>query len=148
DFLCEDPKCRNIGVRVTAVNHWRVPEEDPLFRAPHYRVLDKHHPDCFWAQLSSADDEDETVAIQPPETRRIRPALETRLVPRFYPPAIDEPDIGASPIELAINRIRAIPDPMARRSEMLGYLRGEGASATSLEALVSCYEELKTVRGE
>ena len=45
DFICSDPECRKAGVRVTAVNNWRVPEESLPFKSPHFRLLDKnHHP--------------------------------------------------------------------------------------------------------
>lgn len=59
-FLCSDERCRSSregGVRVTAVNHYRIPSEQHM--SPHYREHDEHAEECYWKELDRALDEED-----------------------------------------------------------------------------------------
>lgn len=146
-FLCSDEKCRNSqpgGVRVTAVNHYRIPKERE--RSAHYRELDPHADNCYWKELELALQEEEETPAPADETEKARRRVArkvTRLITKFTIP-VDEADVpGGSQITSEIDRIRKDPDPHQRRRALRQYVGGLGATATSLEALVSCFEELK-----
>jgi hypothetical protein len=153
-FLCSDPKCRNSktdGVRVTGVNHYKLPEEGKVFKSPHYRKLDEHIATCDWmeltaalkaAELSSDDDEDNELQASSDKHRKLQHIL-TRLIKRFVIPPVDTEGGTSNEICGELERIRNLGDQQSRRKELLAYARGVGSTATSLEALVSCYEELK-----
>jgi len=148
-FLCEDGKCRysnSRGVRVSAPNHWRVPQENVEFTSPHFRKLDEHSSECVWSQMHEAAEEEAQDGDETPDIVRVRRALQTRLITRFIIPDADEGGDGSTPAD-ELKRIRDISHREDRYRELRKYLRGEGSTATNLEALVSCYEELKS-KGE
>lgn len=146
-FLCSDEQCRKSrpgGVRVTAVNHYRIPKERE--RSAHYRELDSHADNCYWKELELALQEEEEAPAPADEIekahRRIARKV-TRLVTKFTIPLDEAEEAKGSQFTSEIDRIRKDPDPHQRRRALRQYVRGLGASATSLEALVSCFEELK-----
>ncbi|MGL4668889.1 MAG: hypothetical protein ACRCWR_13285, partial [Saezia sp.] len=146
NFLCSDPVCREAGIRVLAINHNRLPEE--MIQSPHYREQDKHFSECEWIELKIAEieesqntqNEDERSASKDSKNKIIRQ------ITRFTPPSPDEKEGGASDdLKQELDRIRAIGDPQKRRKERLNYSRNMGSSSSSLEALVSCFEELQAL---
>jgi hypothetical protein len=148
-FLCSDENCRHTrkgGVRVTAVNYYRLPTEQIV--SPHYRKLklDQHSKDCYWEQLERAlQEEDDAISI-PTETEKARRRLARKvklLVTKFTIPTEEITESTGSKITSEFERIRKISDPVQRNQALRQYARGQGASASSLEDLVSCYEELK-----
>lgn len=146
-FLCSDENCRDSrpgGVRVTAVNHYRIPTERE--RSAHYRELDPHSDNCYWKELELALQEEEESPAPADEIEKARRRVArkvTRLVTKFTIPVDETDGSGGSQIASEIDRIRKDPDPRQRRRALRQYVRGLGATATSLEALVSCFEELK-----
>jgi hypothetical protein len=138
NFLCSDPLCRNDrlgGVRVIGVNHHKSPEEQEVTKSAHFRNLDDHIPTCEWVELEEAlkeDDKKNDDKISAKRKKLIRKVK--RLITRFVIPDIEENSGGAD------NE----PNPDQRRRQRLAYAHGAGSTATSLEALVSCYEELKS----
>jgi hypothetical protein len=151
NFLCSDPVCRKLDVRVTAVNHYRIPEEDDtVFMSPHYRLLDDHHVTCEWMQLDAALHQDEAQQALRDESeqesaRRKLCRKITRLITKFV---IPETDGGADSEGIAteFERIRTIQNPYSKRKALKEYVHGVGSTATSLEALVTCFEELRTLK--
>lgn len=148
NFLCSDPLCRNTrlgGVRVVGVNHHKSPEEQEVTKSAHFRNLDDHISTCEWVELEEAlkeDDkknDDKTTAKRKKLIRKVK-----RLITRFVIPDIEENSGGADIIVDELERIRKEPNPDQRRRQRLAYAHGAGSTATSLEALVSCYEELKS----
>lgn len=150
-FLCSDPTCRNSktgGVRVIGVNHYKSPEEDKVFKTPHYREQDDHIKSCEWMELDAAltDEElSEDNSEQQVPSNKHRKLLRklTRLITRFLIPPVGQKEGTPSEICSELERIRNLGDRAIRRRNLLTYARGVGSTATSLEALVSCYEELK-----
>jgi len=149
-FLCSDPICRankKGGVRVTGVNHYRLPEEQVVHNSPHYRKLDDHIPSCDWMELEEARREEELAGdLSRDATAERNHKLQrklTRLITRFIVPEDSGGEGTSSEVVNQLDKIRTISDRATRRKELLDYARGVGATATSLEALVSCYEELK-----
>lgn len=151
NFLCSDATCRHSlpkGVRITGVNHYKLPTEGTSKMSPHYRVLDPHLPNCVWIELEAAEKEEiqnEDVEVKDGNPRKKGRKL-THLVTRFVVPSADDQGAAQNEAQRQLDAIRLIPSPAARRKAILQYARGAGATATSLEALVSCYEELKEVR--
>lgn len=151
-FLCSDPRCRNSragGVRVIGVNHYRMPEEGKVFKSPHYRELDEHIPTCEWKELEAAlaaedlSSDDAERGASPPKRRKPQSKV-TRLITRFVIPEILADEAPSNEIQQELGRIRNIGNREVRRRELVRYARGTGSTATSLEALVTCYEELKS----
>lgn len=146
-FLCSDEDCRHSqhgGVRVTAVNHYRLPTEQQM--SPHYREHDPHAENCYWKELERALDEEDELLAPADETEKARRRVACkvkRLVTKFIVPADENGEIDGSQIISEIDRIRKDPDPRSRRKSLRRYAREFGATATSLESLVSCFEELK-----
>lgn len=145
-FLCSDEGCRNSrtgGVRVTAVNHWRLPTEQQ--KSPHYREVDEHAETCYWKELERAlQDDDSAFFVGETEEAQRRLAHKVkRLVTKFIMPADYSEEPNGTQVSAEIDRIRKNPDSVQRRQALQQYVRGLGATATSLEALVSCFEELK-----
>ena len=145
NFLCSDPICRKSkigGVRVSGINHYKLPKEQEV--SPHYRMSDIHIADCDWMELDAALadaesslDTDESTAQRRKLLRKIK-----RLITRFIIP--EELENGAQyEINNELDHIRSDKDKSSRRKKLLAYARGTGSTATSLETLVSCYEELK-----
>jgi hypothetical protein len=151
NFLCSDATCRHSrpkGVRVTGVNHYKLPTEGESHMSPHYRVLDPHQPNCVWMELEAAEKEEienEDGDVKDGNFRKKRRKL-THLVTRFVVPSADDQGVAQNEAERQLDEIRLMPSSTARRKAILQYARGAGATATSLEALVSCYEELKEVK--
>lgn len=148
NFLCSDEACRYTrtdGVRVTAVNHYRVPAEQQM--SPHYRELDPHAENCYWKELDRALEEDGDPPDVPPDerekTRRRVARKVKRLITKFVIPVGDDQKPDAPNIAIEIGRIKKDIDPLRRRRALRQYVRGLGATATNLEALVTCFEELK-----
>lgn len=150
-FLCSDPICRNSrsgGVRVTAVNHHRLPEESAVFRSPHFRRLDDHLPTCIWVELElirhkDAELEDGDSDVIPRQHRILHRKL-TRLVTRFIVPNNEHLSTVSREAIDFLNQIRSIQDPEKRRRTLVEYAQGIGTTATNLDALVTCFEELRT----
>lgn len=72
-FLCSDENCRDSrpgGVRVTAVNHYRIPTERE--RSAHYRELDPHSDNCYWKELELALQEEEEAPAPADEIEKAR----------------------------------------------------------------------------
>ena len=148
NFLCSDPRCRvstDSGVRITGVNHHKSPEDQKLTKSAHYRVWDTHINDCEWVELNAV-----LMANQPggdnkesAQPRQITQKV-TRLITQFDPVDPDEIDIPANnPLVDELERIRRETDPVIRRQKRAQYASGAGSKTSSLEAFVSCYEELK-----
>ena len=146
NFLCSDPICReskNGGVRIVGVNHNKSPEEQAISNSPHFRVLDKHDPNCNWVELEAALFEDEQLTeLQEPSKNRKKHPLVKRIITRFIIPDFSN-DENQDSVANELALIRSDTNSVSRREKLLAYARGAGATATSLEALVSCYEELK-----
>ncbi|MHB0926253.1 MAG: hypothetical protein ACYC1F_07105 [Gallionellaceae bacterium] len=153
-FLCSDETCRNSrpgGVRVTAVNHYRLPSE--LLKSPHYRELDQHADNCYWKELDRALDDDglslgspNNLEDEAEKARRRLMRKVKRLISKFIIPPDGEDDNGTGRINIVaaeLDRIRREANPKLRREALRQYAQGIGATATSLESLVSCFEELK-----
>lgn len=144
-FLCSDPICRKSkedGVRVSGVNHYKLPEEQEV--SPHYRVLDNHIADCDWMELGAALADAESSLDTEESTAQRRKLLRKikRLITCFVIP--EEVENGdQDEINNELEHIRNDKDRSSRRKKLLAYARGTGSTATSLETLVSCYEELK-----
>jgi len=149
-FLCSDPTCRSSdkdhGVRVTAVNHHRLPEEGKVFKSPHFRKWDDHIATCEWMELDAALRDGKLLeeVKESEKHRKIRNKV-TKLITRFILPSNEPKEGTGSRAGSELERIRGIADRQAKQRGMLGYLRGAGSTATSLEALVTCYEELKSL---
>jgi hypothetical protein len=149
-FLCSDEECRHTrpgGVRVTAVNHYRVPAEQE--RSPHYRELDDHAGTCYWMELERALSEE--TEIEDPhdevERNRRRAARKVkRLITKFIIPTDGSDEADGPKITSEIDIIRKEADPRVRRKALRQYARELGATATSLESLVTCFEELKDLK--
>lgn len=148
NFLCSDEMCRHSrpgGIRVTAVNHWRLPTEQQ--KSAHYRELDEHAEYCCWKELERVlHDNDSIRSIDENETEEARRRIVRkvkRLVTKFVIPADHSEESNAAQVTAEVDRIRMNPDSVQRRRGLRQYVRGLGATATSLEALVSCFEELK-----
>ena len=148
-FLCSDPICRKSkedGVRVIGVNHNKSPEEKKIFNSPHYREWDDHIADCDWMELDAALSDTELSIDTQESTGKRRKLLRKikRLITRFVIP--EEVENGTQDeIINELDHIRNDKNRSSRRKKLLAYARGTGSTATSLEALVSCYEELKYV---
>lgn len=153
-FLCSDETCRKSkpnGVRVIGVNHYRLPSE--LIKSPHYREQDSHAYDCYWEELDRAlNDEDLSSdatnglddEIEKNRLRLIRKVK--RLISKFIIPTDggnDNRTVGFNALDAELNRIRRNNDPALRRKAFRQYAQGTGATTTSLESLVSCFEELR-----
>ncbi|MFO6419233.1 hypothetical protein ACLBKS_03425 [Hylemonella sp. W303a] len=154
NFFCSDPRCRESkkgGVRVTAVNHSKLPEEHAIHRSAHFRKLDDHAPNCEWVELEYAQQQEELAESEKnegaaDEVRKRRSHRKiTRQITRFVIPDHEDKEYSSREAAEQLEKIRAITDTEVRRKMLLQYASGEGATATSLEALVSCYEELKEV---
>lgn len=148
-FLCSDEECRHsrpAGVRVTAVNHYRLPTEQQ--KSPHYRELDPHVENCYWKELERALDEEEDLPTPPDEKEKARRRVARKvksLITKFIVPVDEKDSENGSRITTEIDQIRRDPDPHRRRKALRQYARGLGATATSLESLVSCFEELRDI---
>jgi hypothetical protein len=147
-FFCSDPECRASrpgGVRVTAVNHHRLPEEDDVLISPHYRLLDAHADSCEWVLLGSVLDE---IAVETeltdgaPASRELKRKLR-RMITTFIAPTAEEPPSLCA--GRALDEVRSAPTRAEKRERMREYAKAAGSTATSLEALVSCFEELKAL---
>ncbi|MGM8229178.1 hypothetical protein ACSV5M_21555 [Cellvibrio sp. ARAG 10.3] len=148
NFLCSDPRCRvstDRGVRVIGVNHHKSPEEQELTKSAHFRVWDTHIADCEWVELNDVltanqrGGDNKEFAQQRQITQKV-----TRLITQFDP--VDPDDIGIpanNPLVEELECIRRETDPVVRRQKREHYASGTGSKTSSLEALVSCYEELK-----
>jgi len=169
-FLCSESECRNSkkgGVRVSGVNHYRTPEEnlDPdedtreskrppaksnlTFKSPHFRKLDPHIDSCCWKEMEVAMDEaqaNDHGTSEASSKRRKLLRIVKRMITRFVIPNPTEAESAGNGLGIEIERIRQIKDPTLRKNQLVAYARGAGGTATNLEALVSCYEELKRLK--
>lgn len=144
-FLCSDPACRNSkvdGVRVIGVNHYKSPEEQEVSNSAHYRVQDEHINTCEWMELDAALREEDKSEEAESNKHRKRLRKITRLITRFVIPD-DATNETSNTVNNELARIRNITDQITRRKELRSYASGVGSTATNLESLVSCYEELK-----
>jgi hypothetical protein len=146
NFLCSDPICRlsrKDGVRIIGVNYHKSPEEQEASKSAHYRIHDDHIDSCEWVELDEAlkeDDQNEN-ALSITKRRKLLRKV-SRLITRFVMPELGG-GAGNTDVVDELERIKMEPDPALRRKKRLAYAHGIGSTATSLEALVSCYEELK-----
>lgn len=87
-FLCSDPACRNSipnGVRVTAVNHQYLPEDENIEKSPHYRKLDEHIETCEWVFINTILDEPVSEEIKQSHQYKLSRKIK-RLITRFIVP--------------------------------------------------------------
>jgi len=148
DFLCSDPRCRWTrpqGVRVTAANHNRLPTEQR--RSPHFRVLDDHADDCYWADLDRAQQEAQTASksdvVEGPG--KVANPKVTRLVTKFILPTENGPATPGEAVAKELERVRKFTDAASKGQALRDYRSSLGSTATSLESLVTCFEELRTL---
>lgn len=148
-FLCSDEKCRDSrknGVRVTAVNHNRLPTERK--QSPHYRVWDSHTENCYWQEMERALQEEDEPSPESNDAERARRRVArkvTRLVTKFIIPTEESEEGNGPRVASEIDLISKIFDARQRRQALRQYVRGLGSTATSLEDLVTCFEELKSL---
>lgn len=143
-FLCSDPECRTSkkdGVRVSAINHQYLPEDDDISKSPHYRKWDAHIADCEWSILEAILTEPVSTDLE--KTTHYKLSKKgSRLISRFI---IPENNAHANEQEEKLKSIRKERNPEEKKKRLREYIKGVGSTATSMEALVSCYEELKTL---
>jgi hypothetical protein len=159
-FLCSDEDCRasrDGGVRVTGVNHSRIPEESVVFKSPHFRKWDTHLSTCIWNELESAEKEAIQEEDKEEERRNRLRRKVTRLITLFIVPDDENREDHAARVNEHLNEIRSIDGKAERLKRLRSYVKGLGSTATSLEALVSCFLELQkedvlserfTIRGQ
>lgn len=151
-FLCSDEECRYSradGVHVIAVNHNRLPAEQ--VKSPHFRDRDKHADNCYWKELERALNDDSPLDLSPEEVeaentyRRLGHKL-TKLITKFIiPPDGEVNETEGSNIAAELESIRNESNPVIRRKRLRKYVLGLGATATNLEALVTCFDELRSL---
>lgn len=141
-FLCSDPLCRNSksnGVRVTAVNHQYLPEDEDVTKSPHYRKWDEHIAECEWSLIDTILSEQHSTEAERSPQQEISKKVK-RLITRFI---IPDENAVADTQERELQAIRTEKNPVFKKERLRNYVRDAGSTATSMEALVSCYEELK-----
>ncbi len=143
-FLCSDPECRTSkkdGVRVSAINHQYLPEDDDISKSPHYRKWDEHIADCEWSIIEAILTE--PVSADQEKTTHYKLSKKgSRLISRFI---IPDNNTHADEQEEELTAIRGEKNPEEKKKRLRQYIKEAGSTATSMEALVSCYEELKTL---
>lgn len=118
--------------------------------SPHYRLWDDHHETCEWMQLDAALHQDEEQQAHGEDSeqefarRRLRRKV-TRLITKFVIPETDGRAANEG-IATEFERIRTIQNPYSKRKALKEYVHGIGSTATSLEAFVTCFEELRTLK--
>lgn len=141
-FLCSDPSCRNSkphGVRITAVNHQYLPEDEDVFKSPHYRKWDDHISDCEWSIINTILAEPTQAETENAYQYKLSKKVK-RLITRFIVPDGNE---NSDTQESELQTIRTEKNPEVKKNRLRKYIKEAGSTATSMEALVSCYEELK-----
>lgn len=143
-FLCSDPECRaskKEGVRVSAINHQYLPEDDDISKSPHYRKWDEHIAACEWSILETILAEPISKEVEESTYYKLS-KKGSRLISRFI---IPENNAESDEQEERLKAIRKERNPEEKKKQLREYVRGAGSTATSMEALVSCYEELKSL---
>lgn len=144
-FKCSDPECNAAApgqlVRVTGVNHQYLPEDDNVNKSPHFRAWDAHAPFCMWRSFEAVIKE--VAAELPVASTFAQLARKNRkLISKFILP--DGEDMPSDQHDELTELIKE-RDPQKRRSNLKKYVSTVGATTRSLESLISCYEELKTI---
>lgn len=143
-FYCSDKNCRgskseNGGVRVSGVNHQFLPSDEDIQKSPHYRLLDSHSTDCPWVSIDKAINElkielgEDSAFVQLNKKNR-------KLISRFILPNQNGDDDSIE--EKDLTEIRTIKDEDRKINAIKQYIRTTGTTATCLESLVSCFQQL------
>jgi hypothetical protein len=88
--------------------------------------------------VDEEDDPDVELRSKSEPTRK-----STRIVTKFIVPDEDDQECSSEKITRHLDSIRTLIDPHQRRKALRKYADGIGSTATNLESLVSCYDELK-----
>lgn len=138
-FLCSDPACWEKKIRITGVNHNRPQEESPGYRSPHYRKWDEHEDSCQWVELEQAL---VGSASSTERSSREDDPIDTHRITHFRLLVPDEVNTESEELRRELNRIRAIPGKGQRLQARRDYYQRLGATTSSLDNLVSYYEEM------
>ncbi len=141
-FLCSDPVCRETGTRVSGVNHQYLPEDDDVLKSPHYRMWDIHSAECEWVCINEVAND----ALHENDSESAGSILNKKnrkLITKFILP--DDAESNSDFISNELTSIRKEKNPENKVKKIKDYLRVTGSTATCLESLVSCFEELKAI---
>ncbi|MDX1252290.1 MAG: hypothetical protein IDH49_08615 [Gammaproteobacteria bacterium] len=151
NFLCSDPDCWQVKVKVTGVAYDRLVEDTEKYVAPHFRENPRtpHLPNCEWVELEEAIQALQKEIDAEPESEesiRIRNLKATDWVDVFDPKFDADEDVNTVRDSIAVTNVRVKTASKGERIRMIKQaLRKSLTKSSFLQKVVSAYEQMDVV---